>query len=124
MTALRGFVAAAAVAAAALLAACGTVNFEGGRPFDAALLDTALKAGVSTRAEVVAALGEPAGRGGAQLPFHDAPRIAWTYFWERGSLDMGRGSMNDERVYCFVFFDGDRLDGYLWFTSRLAPTNK
>lgn len=124
MKALRRLAAAAATTVPLLLGACGTVQFEGGRPFDPAQLDNVLKAGVSTQADVKAALGEPAGTGGAQLPFHDRPRIAWTYFAERGSLDLARGGLNDERVYCFVFFDGDTFDGYLWFGSRLTPTKK
>lgn len=116
--------AAAMTAAPLLLGACGTVDFAGGRPFDPMRLDTVLKAGVSTQADVRATLGEPAGKGGAQLPFHDKPRTAWTYFSERGSIDMLRGGLNDERVYCFVFFDGDMFDGYMWFRSQLGPTKK
>jgi len=124
MNTLRRFADAAAISVPLLLCACGTVQFEGGRPFDPMKLDAVLKAGVSTQADVRSALGEPAGKGGAHLPFHDKPRIAWTYFSERGSLDMTRGGLNDERVYCFVFFDGDTFDGYMWFSSRLAPTKK
>lgn len=124
MNTLRRFVAAAGTVLALLLGACGTLDFEGGRRFDPLQLDTALKAGVSTQADVRAVLGDPVGKGGAQLPFHETPRIAWTYFSERGSLDMVLGGLNDERVYCFVFFDGDRFDGYMWFRSQLAPTKK
>ena len=124
MNTLRRFAAAAGTVVPLLLGACGTLDFEGGRRFDPLELDTALKAGVSTQADVRAVLGDPVGKGGAQLPFHETPRIAWTYFSERGSLDMVRGGLNDERVYCFVFFDGDRFDGYMWFRSQLAPTKK
>lgn len=118
------FVVAIAAAAALLLGGCGTVNFEVGRPFDPAKLDTVLKPGVSTQFDVKTALGEPYGKGGAQLPFHDRPRITWTYFSERGSLDMSDGGVNDDRVYCFVFFDGDKYDSYMWFTSKLTQTKK
>src|SRR5512144_1339717 len=112
------------VAAVALsLAACGTINVEGGRPFDPSKLDSVLRPGVSTQQDVIAALGEPYGKGGALLPFHDRPRITWTYFAERGSVDMSLG-MNDERTYCFVFFAGDKFDSYMWFTSTLGPAKK
>lgn len=116
----RKAIALALVTVGLLVSACGSMNFEGGRPFDPARLDTVLKPGVSTQLDVKAALGEPYGKGGAQLPFHDKPRITWTYFSERGS--MGGDGMNDERVYCFVFFAGDKFDSYMWFTAKLTPT--
>lgn len=120
----RKHIAVAVVAtAASLLAACGTVNFEGGRQFDPDKLETVLRPGVSTQLDVKAALGEPYGKGGAQLPFHDKPRTTWTYFTERGSMDMS-GGMNDERIYCFVFFAGDKFDSFMWFTSKLTPAHK
>lgn len=111
-------------ALASLLAACGTMRFEAGAPFDPGKLESVLRPGISTQADVRAALGEPYGKGGALLPFHDAPRITWTYFQERGSIDMGKGDMMDERVYCFVFFAGDKFDSYLWFTGVLTPVKK
>jgi hypothetical protein len=114
----------AASALALLLTACGTMRLEAGAPFDPDKLESVLRPGVSTQLDVKAALGEPYGKGGAFLPFHDAPRITWTYFQERGSIDMGKGDMNDERVYCFVFFAGDKFDSYMWFTSALAPVKK
>jgi hypothetical protein len=124
MRSMRSFIAVAATAIPLLLGACGSVNFQGGRQFDPAKLASALKPGVSTQADVKAALGEPYGKGGAQLPFHDKPRVTWTYFSERGMLDMGGGGMSDERVYCFVFFEGDKFDSYMWFTSKLTQAKK
>ncbi len=118
--------AAAAIAASlctCLLVACGSVQFSAGRPLDMNQFDTVLRAGVSTQADVVAVLGQPVGKGGGQLPFHDAPRQAWTYFWERGSMDMA-GGLNDERLYCFVFFAGETLDSYMCFTSALQPAKR
>jgi len=113
-----------ATALAVMLSACGTIRIEAGAPFDTAKLEAALRPGISTQQDVKEALGEPYGKGGAFLPFHDAPRTAWTYFHERGGIDMGKGEMNDERVYLFVFFAGDKFDSYMWFTSALAPLKK
>lgn len=107
-----------------LLTACGTVRIEAGTTFDTGKLESELRPGISTQRDVEAALGQPYGKGGALLPFHDAPRVTWTYFQERGDIDLGSGSMNDQRVYLFVFFRGDTYDSYMWFTSALAPAKQ
>jgi hypothetical protein len=52
MGSLRRFVAAAVGSVLSLLGACGTVRFEGGRPFDPVKLDTVLVAGVSIQSDV------------------------------------------------------------------------
>ena len=121
---IRPFAGCLALALAVLLSACGTIQVEAGAPFDPGRLESVLNPGVSTQLDVKKALGEPYGRGGAYLPFHDAPRSAWTYFFERGNVDLGKGDMNDERVYLFVFFANDKFDSYMWFTSALAPLRK
>ena len=113
-----------ALALAFSLSACGTIRIEAGAPFDPGKLESALTPGVSTQLDVKNVLGEPYGRGGAYLPFHDSPHTAWTYFFERGNMDLGKGDMNDERVYLFVFFAKDKFDSYLWFTSSLTPRKK
>jgi hypothetical protein len=114
--------ACAAAVLAALLSGCGSVQFKGGAPFDTDKLETVLKPGVSTRADVEAALGKPYGKGGGYLPFHEGPRTTWTYFDESGSMDLSSGSMTDKRTYLFVFFNGDKFDSYMWFNSALSPT--
>jgi hypothetical protein len=120
----RRYTACVAAALALLLTACGAIQIEGGAPFDPGKLESALSPGISTQLDVRQALGEPYGKGGAYLPFHDSPRSAWTYFYERGNVDLGKGGMNDERVYLFVFFAGDKFDSYMWFTSTLASVKK
>lgn len=109
------------------LAGCaGTVRLEFGSTFDPAVLEGVLRPGVSSSADVRAALGEPYGRGGALLPFHDSPRTAWTYFHESGMVNLGGTSidMADDRIYLFVFFKGDIFDSYLWFPSALRSAGK
>jgi hypothetical protein len=120
----RPFTGCVAAALAVLLTACGTIQVEAGAPFDPGKLESVLKPGASTQADVKNALGEPYGRGGAYLPFHDSPRTTWTYFFERGSADLGKGEMNDERIFLFVFFANDKFDSYMWFTSALTAAKK
>jgi hypothetical protein len=122
---IRQYVAVLAMAAG--LAACsGTARLEAGRPFDPAVLESVLRPGVSSTAEVRAALGEPYGQGGALLPFHDGPRTTWTYFHESGMVNLSGSSMDmaDDRTYLFVFFKGDIFDSYLWFPSALRSASK
>lgn len=121
-TVLGRHIAAGAVALAMLLSACGSIRVEAGATFDPAMLESALRPGVSTQADVLSALGPPYGKGGALLPFHDVPRMTWTYFHEVGDIDLGKGDLRDQRIYLFVFFAGERYDSYLWFTSALQPT--
>ena len=109
------------------LAACsGTARLEAGKPFDPTVLESVLRPGVSSTADVRAALGEPYGQGGALLPFHDSPRTAWTYFQESGMVNISGSSMDmaDDRIYLFVFFKGETFDSYLWFHTTLSSASK
>lgn len=125
-TVLRPLVAMLLVALAGLSACSGTARLEAGKAFDPAVLESVLRPGVSSTADVRAALGEPYGQGGALLPFHDSPRTAWTYFQESGMVNLNGSSidMADDRIYLFVFFKGDTFDSYLWFPSALRSAGK
>jgi hypothetical protein len=101
------------------LAGCGTVSFQTGKHFNPGVLEGSLKTGVSTQADLKRLLGEPYGKGRALMPFHPSDRTVWTYYYEQGSVDMGSGKIKDQRLYLFVFLDGDRFDGYMWFDSQL-----
>jgi hypothetical protein len=52
-------------------------------------------------------------QGRALLPIDegDAPRTVLTYYYEQATMQDAR------RLFLFVFLDGDRYDGYLWFSS-------
>ena len=110
----------AAAAAALLLAGCGPIDYEAGSTFNPAAALAALRPGQATEADVRAALGPPYGTGRTMMPYHDSPRLTWTYFYDRGSLDLGAGHANEELRYLFLFFKNDRLDSYLWFNTA-AP---
>ena len=104
------------LAISALLAACGPFRYEVGVPFDPAAI-TRLQPGSGSEADVRNALGEPFGKGQAMMPYQDSTRQAWNYLYERGSIDVATGALEDRTRYMFVFFRDDRLDGYLWFDT-------
>ncbi|HUZ75433.1 MAG TPA: hypothetical protein VMU87_20815 [Stellaceae bacterium] len=101
-----------------LIAGC-TVNTRSGVDFDPTIVSSTLKLGSATQADVRAALGEPFAKGSAMMPFHDRPHLTWTYFAERSTVSTGSGNMDERLEYLFVFFDGDRMDSYLWFDSAM-----
>jgi hypothetical protein len=82
----------------------------GSRP-DTELLETSLRPGESTREHVWATLGQPYATGRWMMPIDDRARTVWTYYYEDGPLTDAR------RVLLFVYFDQDRYDGYMWFSS-------
>jgi hypothetical protein len=71
-----------------------------------------LKRGESTEADVLLALGEPRGRGMARLSPTAAPRKVWLYELRRVQGTIGRQNV------LLVFLDGERFDGYLWYSSN------
>jgi len=100
----------ALVLALPVLSGCSTMMSFGRKP-DTAKLESTLKIGVSTRADVLDALGTPRNAGGVMLPGHDGPRDLWCYYREEGPMDDIR------RMFLFVYFDGELYDGYMWFSS-------
>jgi hypothetical protein len=101
------------------LGGCAPINFEMGRKFDPDALEQSLHTGDSTQADVRKTLGEPFGTGRALMPFHETPRTVWTYSYQRGSFNMGSGESDTDMLLLFVFFAGDRYDGYIWGAAKL-----
>lgn len=102
-----------AVAAICGFASVGCVNVQvrmGDRP-DTEALEKSLRLGVSTSADVVKVLGEPYGKGRAMFPIDPKPRTMWSYYYQAGNLQDAR------MAFLFVYFDQDRYDGHLWFSS-------
>ena len=95
----------------------GSMQMRAGTKPDHAALTRSLEVGKSTQQAVQVALGAPDGRGRAMLPWQKASRTVWTYYYEEGVVDLGGGPSDDRRTFLFVFFDEDRFDGYLWFSS-------
>lgn len=99
------------------LAGCGSMQIRAGKKPDIDVLNKTLEVGKSTQQAVQAALGAPDGRGRSMLPWQSAPRTLWSYYYEEGLVDLGGGPSDDRRIFLFVFFDEDRFDGYMWFSS-------
>jgi hypothetical protein len=91
--------------------ACMDIQLRIGTRPDTAVLEEKLHAGKSTDKDVIAALGLPDGKGKAMLPIDKVPKELWSYYYEEGSFKDAR------RIFLFVFFDQDRYDGYMWFSS-------
>jgi len=93
------------------LSAC-SIDIRAGRRPDVQLLEKNLRLRESTSAEVLRVLGEPFGRGKAMIPvLQSTPKELWSYYYEEASMKDAR------RIFLFVFFDQDRYDGYMWFSS-------
>ena len=96
--------------------ACGTVRIEAGRLVDPSVLETQLRIGESTREDVRAALGAPLGEGRAMLPMDPGPRTVWSYAFAEVLVE-GVEAKDAREMSVWIYFDGNRYDGYLWFSS-------
>ena len=80
------------------------------------VLDTQLHRGVSTKQDVLLLVGEPSGRGEALIPMDTARKEVWYY--EDIKVE-GLISPSTKQQVLLVFFNGDRYDGYLWFSNDI-----
>lgn len=104
-------------ALAALLATAGCVSGKilVGRELEPGSIER-LAIGQSTPGDVLRLLGEPHGRGRSHLPTDGGPRTLWVYAYSEGTLE--EGNLTDLRhKELWVYFNDDRYDGYLWFSS-------
>lgn len=75
-------------------------------------LETELKRGVSTKADVITLLGEPDGSGGAQFPTASYDNDVWYYEASRASLS------NMDQNILLVYFREEVFDGFMWFSNN------
>jgi hypothetical protein len=97
-----------------IISSCVSVEdltFQMGKKPNPSIMEKDLKVGESTQADVRREMGQPYSKGKAMLPVHPEPRIMWTYYFEGGKVSDFR------RIFLFVYFKEDRLDGYMWFSS-------
>ena len=106
----------AAVIVLSQLAGCMSVSVRAGRKPDVHVLEQSLKVGESNKAEVLRALGEPFGTGRGTFGAEWAPHDILTYYYETSTMKDSR------RVFLWVFLDGDRYDGYMWYSSLEEAT--
>ncbi len=72
----------------------------------------------SSAADVRAALGEPRGHGAARYTKDQPPRKVWYYeFIQIKGSQIGLDIL-------LVFFQGDRYDGYIWFSAKELRTTE
>ena len=95
------------------LGACAqqTVKSQASREFSA--VESDLKRGTSTRADVLRLLGQPDGHGAAVFVHPGQASDIWYYEVSSVSLSSGRQQI------LAVFFRGDLFDGYLWFANSM-----
>ncbi len=99
-----------------MFSGCISARMEMGRRVDPALLETRLRIGESTRADVLAALGAPNGRGRGLLPIDASAKTVWSYYYEESTIESNE-LKDSRRMFLWVYLDGDRYDGYMWFSS-------
>ncbi len=107
---------------ASLLAGCVPGAMTTGPFAQTNRIDTELRRGVSTKADVERVLGKSNGTGGTFMPpTQTKPGDVWVYFnSQTGEPRISRGATIKVEVdtrdqMIMVFFDGDIFDGYLWF---------
>ena len=84
--------------------------------FNVRALETDLRRGISTTADVERVLGKPIGTGGILIPQDPRPRLAWVY--SRIQMDTIGSTIDMAQDVVLVYFKGDRFDGFMWFSDR------
>lgn len=105
--------AAAGALALTLTLGCATGPTELGRPLPTERLSQ-LRPGASTKAEILAALGEPQGRGSALLPTVPVHELL---LYESDSMDGAK--MRMKMLIVFVNRSTGIYEGYMWFSSGM-----
>jgi hypothetical protein len=88
--------------------------------FDTKSLESGLRRGTSTMADVERLLGKPDGAGAMLLPADSIPRITWIY--EKIELEAYKGQATVMQDVALVFFKEGVFDGFMWFSD--APDNR
>jgi len=92
-----------------LTVGCMTIQY-GRMPETRPLVDS-LTPKVSTKEDVLNTLGPPRGYGAASMVGIDDSRTIWYYEALKAT------TKNVDLAMLLVFFDGEKYDGYMWFSS-------
>jgi len=103
-----------AVLALCLAASTGCGTIESGKMPDVSAFHGRLTARKSTKADVLKVLGSPRGFGKVTTGKGQAPHVIWEYDYVATHTATNRVDLN----MLLVFFDGEVMDGYLWFESK------
>lgn len=90
-------------------------------------IQSKLERGVSTKQDVEAILGKPAGYGGYLAIMDRKPREVWYYHDQNSSIINTKGNvirMHSHMQMLMVFFFNEKLDGYKWFSNASAAKGK
>ncbi len=74
-------------------------------------IESELKRGVSTKADILFLLGEPSGSGGAMFPTASHANEVWYYEASGASLT------SLELKILLIYFNRDTYDGFMWFSN-------
>jgi hypothetical protein len=86
------------------------------KTFNVQALETYLRRGISTTADVELVLGKPNGTGGILIPQDPRPRLAW--FYDRIQMDIAGKKIDMAQDVVLVYFKGDYFDGFMWYSDR------
>jgi hypothetical protein len=96
------------------IAGCAVVPTRTGIKPNVEVLEGELRIGESTKDDVRYFLGKPFGQGRDLLPITREGRSMWIYYYAVDSIPRSRC------LVLYIFFAGDRYDGYMWFSSLLS----
>ncbi len=111
----RRWAAALALLVATGLPACAAMPVRTGTSPRIDLVEAALVVGQTRRSQVLEVMGTPDGAGRAFLPMHTEPRVVWNY------IEQDAGWEVFSWRHLLLFFDGQVLTGYLWYTIEDLP---
>jgi hypothetical protein len=99
-----------------LCAGCISARLHLGTPVRPDDIETTLRIGQSTQSDVLRLLGSPMGKGRAFLPIDSGPRTVWAYAYADAVVESNE-TKDIQQISLWIYFDGDRYDGYLWFSN-------
>ncbi len=119
----------------ALMAGCAPTTATTGAFPEVGRIESELQRGVSTRMDTQRLLGAPDGFGDSLLPGRPKQGSGWRYedlkardiwYYEdvevTGTQSAGGGVMHIDirQQVLLIFFDGEKFDGFMWFTNTGA----
>jgi hypothetical protein len=99
---------------ACCLALAGGCSVKYGQRPRVEALQSQLRSGVSKKADVLKALGEPRGYGMLRMPRDPHARTLWLYEFMEYSAIFGKNAAS----MLIVFFEADVYVGHLWFDGE------